>query len=111
MEKQCLEKFAIYRLFEIMKKAKIYIPTKTAMQSGRGKAKKWVLRFESRHGVTNPLMGWESNDDTMSEVVLEFSTKDKAIEYAKNNNIHYELVEPKKSDFIIKSYADNFLKD
>ena len=94
-----------------MKKAKIYIPSKTATQSGRGKTKNWVLKFESRHGRTNPLMGWESNDDTMGEVVLEFSTKDKAVQYAKNNNIIYELIEPKKSDFIIKSYADNFLKD
>jgi|TARA_A100001037_G_C14916323_1_gene529611 hypothetical protein len=94
-----------------MKKAKIYIPTKTAMQSGRGKTKKWVLKFETRHEVTNPLMGWESSDDTMGEVVLEFSSKARAIEYAKNNNIYYDLVEPKKSDFIIKSYADNFLKD
>ena len=94
-----------------MKKAKIYIPAKTAMHSGRGKTKKWVLKFVTRHDVTNPLMGWESSDDTMGEVILEFSTKDKAVEYAKNNNIHYELVEPKKSDFIIKSYADNFLKD
>ena len=94
-----------------MKKAKIYIPSKTATQSGRGKTKKWVLKFETRHGVTNSLMGWESSDDTMSEVILEFSTKEKAEEYAKNNNIRYELVEPKKSDFIIKSYADNFLKD
>ena len=94
-----------------MKKAKIYIPTKTAMQSGRGKTKKWVLKFETRHEVTNPLMGWESSDDTIGEVVLEFSSKARAIEYAKNNNIYYDLVEPKKSDFIIKSYADNFLKD
>ena len=94
-----------------MKKAKIYIPTKTAMQSGRGKTKKWVLKFETRHEVTNPLMGWESSDDTMGEVVLEFSSKARAIEYAKKNNIYYDLVEPKKSDFIIKSYADNFLKD
>ena len=94
-----------------MKKAKIYIPSKTAMQSGRGKTKKWILKFESKHDVTNPLMGWESNDDTMGEVFLEFSTKEKAIEYAKNNNILFEVIEPKKSDFIIKSYADNFLKD
>ena len=94
-----------------MKKAKIYIPTKTAMQSGKGKTKKWVLKFETRHEVTNPLMGWESSDDTMGEVVLEFTSKARAIEYAKNNNIYYDLVEPKKSDFIIKSYADNFLKD
>ena len=94
-----------------MKRAKIYIPTKTAMQSGKGKTKKWILKFETKHGVINPLMGWESNDDTMSEVVLKFSTKDKAIKYAKNNNIRYEVVEPKKSDIIIKTYADNFLKD
>ncbi len=94
-----------------MKKAKIYIPSKTATQSGKGKIKKWVLKFETRYGSTNPLMGWESSDDTMNEVVLEFSSKNSAIEYAKKNNIYYELIEPKKSDFIIKSYADNFLKD
>tara|TARA_B100001029_G_C15001287_1_gene418231 strand:- start:770 stop:1054 length:285 start_codon:yes stop_codon:yes gene_type:complete len=94
-----------------MKKAKIYIPSKTAMQSGRGKTKKWILKFESKHDVTNPLMGWESNDDTMGEITLEFSTKDQAIDYAKNNKIMYEVIEPKKSNYIIKSYADNFLKD
>ena len=94
-----------------MKKARIYIPTKTAMQSGRGKLKKWTLKFETRHDVTNPLMGWESSNDTLGEVVLEFSTKSKAIKYAEENNIQYEVIEPKKSNFIIKSYSDNFLKD
>jgi|TARA_B100000214_G_C23705006_1_gene507037 hypothetical protein len=94
-----------------MKKAKIFIPSKTAMQSGRGKTKKWILKFDSKDTVTNPLMGWESIDDTMGEVTLEFSTKNKAVEYAKKNNIKYEVIEPKKSDFIIKSYSDNFLKD
>ena len=111
MEKLVSEKFVIFHLFKIMKKAKIYIPSKTAMQSGRGKTKKWLLKFETKDSVTGPLMGWESTDDTMGEVILEFSTKDKAIEYAKNNNIQYEVLKPKKSDFIIKSYADNFLKD
>ena len=94
-----------------MRKAKIYKPSKTATQSGKGKTRNWILKYESRYGVTNPLMGWETSDDTMGEVILEFTTKDKAIEYAKNNKIQYELVEPKISDFIIKSYADNFLKD
>ena len=41
--------------------------------------------------ITNPLMGWESSDDTIGEVVLEFATKDKAIEYAKNNNCNMKL--------------------
>ena len=94
-----------------MKKAKIYIPSKTAMQSGRGKTKKWVLSFETKNTKTNPLMGWESGEDTLSEVILTFSSKEKAINYAKKNNIYYQVIEPKKSNFIIKSYADNFLKE
>ena len=55
-----------------MKRAKIFIPSKTAMQSGRGKTKKWVLAFESKNTKTNPLMGWESGEDTLGEVTLKF---------------------------------------
>ena len=94
-----------------MKKAKIYIPSKTATQSGLGKEDKWILEFDSIDTTTNPLMGWESSNDTMGEVKLEFSTKDKAIEYAKNNNISYKVIEPNKRKFIIKSYAENFTKN
>jgi|TARA_B110000495_G_scaffold145142_1_gene128059 hypothetical protein len=94
-----------------MKKAKIYIPAKTAMQSGRGKLKKWVLEFVTKDTATNPLMGWESSTDTLDEVILKFPTKEKAIEYAKMNDISYTLIEPNKKKFIMKSYADNFLKN
>ena len=94
-----------------MKKAKIYIPSKTAMQSGRGQSKKWVLEFYTKDTSTNPLMGWESSEDTMEEVKLEFKTKDNAIVYAKQNNIDFNVIEPKKRKFVIKSYSDNFLKD
>ncbi len=93
-----------------MKKAKIYIPAKTAMQSGRGKLKNWVLEFVTKDPSINPLMGWETSNDTLEEVVLKFPTKEKAIEYAKKNNISYNVVEPNKKKFVIKSYADNFLK-
>ena len=94
-----------------MKKAKIYIPTKTAMQSGRGKLKNWVLEFQTKDPSINPLMGWETSTDTLEEVVLKFPSKEKAIEYAERNNILYNVIEPKKKKFVIKSYADNFLKD
>ena len=93
-----------------MKKAKIYIPSKTAMQSGRGKLKKWVLEFEIKDPSVNPLMGWETSSDTLSELNLEFSTKDLAIEYAKKNKIDFEIIEPQKRKTVKKSYADNFLK-
>ena len=94
-----------------MKKAKIYIPAKTAMQSGRGKLKKWVLEFVTKDTATNPLMGWESSTDTLDEVILKFPTKEKAIEYAEANNISYRVIEPNKKEYVIKSYADNFLKN
>ena len=94
-----------------MKKAKIYIPAKTAMQSGRGKLKKWVLEFDTKDSSINPLMGWEASTDTLGEVLLKFPTKEKAIEYAEKNNISYSVIEPKKKKFVIKSYADNFLKN
>ena len=94
-----------------MKKAKIYIPTKTAMQSGKGKQKHWILEFETKDTRINPLMGWESSTDTLGEVILKFPTKENAIEYAKKNSIIYKVIEPKKSAFTIKSYADNFLKN
>ena len=93
-----------------MKKAKIYIPTKTAMQSGRIKSKKWILEFETEENAVYPLMGWEASSDTMSEVKLEFPTKEQAIEYARKNNIDFTLINQKKRKLIKKSYSDNFLK-
>ncbi len=94
-----------------MKKAKIYKPTKTAMQSGKRSTKKWLLEFDTLNLGVNQLMGWISSIDTMSEVKLKFSTKDEAINYAKKNNIDYNVIEPQKRKIIKKSYADNFLKN
>ena len=93
-----------------MKKAKIYIPNKSPMQSGLGKTDKWILEYETNDPTSNPLMGWESSSDTLTELKLEFSSKDLAINYAKKKKIDYEIVEPKKRKIIKKSYADNFLK-
>ena len=93
-----------------MKKAKIYKPAKTAMQSGRGKLDKWLLEFKTKDTGINPLMGWESSTDTMSEVKLEFSTKELAIEYANRNKIEYTLIDVNKRKTVKKSYADNFTK-
>jgi hypothetical protein len=93
-----------------MTKAKIYIPTKNSMQSGFGKADKWVVKFETGIVGINPLMGWETSSNTLTELNLEFSTKKLAIEYAKKNKIDFEIIEPQKRKTVKKSYADNFLK-
>ena len=93
-----------------MKKAIIYIPNKNPMQSGLAKNSKWILEFKTKDPTKNPLMGWESSSDTYTELKLEFSSKELAINYAKKKKIIYEVIEQKKRKIIKKSYADNFLK-
>ena len=80
------------------------------MQSGLKKFDKWVIEYITSDTGVNPLMGWESSDDTYSELNLEFSTKELAIEYANKNKIEYEIIEPRKRKIIKKSYSDNFTK-
>jgi len=93
-----------------MKKAKIYKPSKSVLQSGNKKFDKWVIEFITDRPGINPLMGWESSTDTYSELKLEFKNKDLAIEYAKKNKIDFELIDAKKRKITKKSYADNFTK-
>ena len=93
-----------------MNKAIIYIPNKNPMQSGLSKNNKWILEFKTKDPTKNPLMGWESSSDTLTELKLEFSSKELAINYAKKKKIDFDLIEPKKRKTVIKSYADNFLK-
>ena len=92
-----------------MSKAIIYIPNKNQMQSGIAK-NKWILEFITKNPTKNPLMGWESSSDTYTELKLEFSSKELAINYAKKKKIDFELIEPRKRKTVKKSYADNFLK-
>ena len=80
------------------------------MQSGFGKDGKWILEFKTKDPTKNPLMGWESSSDTLTELKLEFSSKELAINYAKKKKIDFSLIEPKKRKTVKKSYADNFLK-
>ena len=80
------------------------------MQSGPGKINKWLLEFKTKNTTINPLMGWESSTETLSELRLEFSTKELAVEYAKKNKIDFELIEPQKRKIVKKSYEDNFTK-
>jgi hypothetical protein len=80
------------------------------MQSGSRNSKKWRIEFDSKDKDINPLMGWETSKDTMSEVKLDFETKDQAIKFANKNNLDYYLIEPQKRRLVKKSYTDNFLK-
>ena len=93
-----------------MKKAIIYIPNKNPMQSGLAKNDKWILEFKTKDPTKNPLMGWEGSSDTLSELRLQFTSKEMAINYAIKKKINFQVLEPKKRKLTKKSYADNFLK-
>src|SRR5262245_44700881 len=75
--------------------AKIYRPARTAMQSGTGKTRMWLLEFEPETPRSvEPLMGWTSTVETRQQVKLWFETKEEAIAYAGRNGIAYRLQEP-----------------
>ena len=90
-------------------KAKIFKPAKTAMQSGRSKFNKWVLKFsDKKNQLKDTMMGWNGGGSTISQIELKFSSKEEAVSYAKKNSIDYEILETSERKVINKSYADNF---
>ncbi|AIL65339.1 hypothetical protein NOVO_04810 [Rickettsiales bacterium Ac37b] len=94
--------------------ARIYKPTKTAMQSGTENTKNWVLEFEydKSKGIryVESIMGWISGSDMQQEICLCFGNQEEAIRFATNNNIQYTLIEPQLKKVKPKAYADNFMK-
>ena len=89
--------------------ASIYQPTKTTMQSGVHNCKNWILEFtHDGSRKIEPIMGWVSSEDMLQEVKLKFPNKDAAINFAKKNNLSYEVIEPQHKKFSKRSYADNF---
>ena len=93
-------------------RARIYMPAKTAMQSGKARTKAWLLEYEPAvpRGI-DPLMGWTSSADMLSQVQLEFDNKDDAVAYAEKNGIPFDLFEPHRPTPKPKAYADNFRFD
>jgi hypothetical protein len=92
--------------------ARIYRPSKTAMQSGRRQSRLWVLEYApASRRDPDPLMGWASAQDTLNEVRLRFATLDEAVAFAKRNGLEYTVIEPHVRTPKAKSYADNFRYD
>jgi hypothetical protein len=89
--------------------ARIFRPSKTAMQSGKAQSKKWLLEFQAS-SATRPdaLMGWTSSMDTNGQVRLSFDSKEEAIAFARSHSIPhqvFEAAEPKRQP---RAYSDNF---
>jgi hypothetical protein len=95
-----------------MASARLYRPTKNAMQSGRANTKLWVLEYEqATRREPDPLMGWSSARDTLNQVKMKFETFEEAKQFAEKNGFDYVVVEPQERSFKPKNYADNFRYD
>ena len=89
--------------------ARIYRPTKTAMQSGKAKTKDWVLDYDPEVPRTvEPLMGWTSSRDMRQQLKLRFATQEEAIAYCEREGIAYRVLPDKEPARRTISYSDNF---
>ena len=89
--------------------ARIFRPSKNAMQSGRAKSNDWCLEFESDAvRSADPLMGWTSSADTQGQVKLTFESREEAIAYAQKYQLAFQVTDTKDAKRIPRAYADNF---
>lgn len=90
------------------RRVKISLFTKNAMQSGTDNTHKWVMEFDTRERWENPLMGWSSTGDPLSNMQIQFETKEAAIDFCDKNGWEW-FVEPEKpKPTRVKNYGVNF---
>lgn len=95
-------------------RARIYQPSRNAMQSGTARTRRWALDFapaEARE--LDPLMGWTGSGDTQAQVRLRFESREAAEDYARAHGIDYVLAEPHRRSPNIRprGYGENFATD
>ncbi len=89
--------------------ARIYRPSKSALQSGLRNTRGWLLEFDPEDRlVVDPLMGWTSSTDTRRQIRLRFPSREEAVRYAEKHGLPYEVLPEHVLRHHIRSYADNF---
>ncbi|NJR13143.1 MAG: ETC complex I subunit [Phyllobacteriaceae bacterium] len=89
--------------------ARIYSPARTSMQSGKGKTGNWVLEYVPlKPKSIDPLMGYTSSSDVLSQVRLTFDSMEAAVAFADRKGIAYHVEQPKAPTVKRVSYSDNF---
>ncbi|HUY68116.1 MAG TPA: ETC complex I subunit [Alphaproteobacteria bacterium] len=92
-------------------RVRIYKPAKTAAQSGRALTHEWLAEPEAFTArPPEPLMGWVSAGDTMSEMRqrLRFRTIEEAVAFARKQGWDYAIEEPAARRVRPRNYLDNF---
>nr|CAG4646574.1 EOG090X0DNW [Macrothrix elegans] len=87
---------------------RIWKPVKHAMQSGTNNTHKWKLEFDARERWENPLMGWASSGDPLSNIQLSFSSKEDAVAYCQKHGWEFTVADVVAKQAKPKSYGANF---
>jgi len=90
------------------RRVRIFKPAKNAMQSGTSNTKRWKMEFETRERWENPLMGWSSSGDPLSNINLDFINKEDAVAFCEKNGWPWFVEEPIEKVQRAKSYGANF---
>ncbi|XP_055379660.1 NADH dehydrogenase [ubiquinone] iron-sulfur protein 4, mitochondrial [Condylostylus longicornis] len=91
------------------RRVRISMPPKNAMQSGTHNIQCWKIEFDNRERWENPLMGWASSGDPLSNMEVRFNSADEAAEYCEKNGWRWYIEgdeKPKKER--VKNYGVNF---
>ncbi len=91
--------------------ARIYRPSRSAMTSGQGNSRSWVLEFAPEEAKRiDPLMGWTGSGDMRGQVRLSFDNQEGAVEYAERNGLAYvvEASHKRRPNIRPQGYGGNF---
>ncbi|XP_055605966.1 NADH dehydrogenase [ubiquinone] iron-sulfur protein 4, mitochondrial [Uranotaenia lowii] len=91
------------------RRVRIFMPAKNAMQSGTDNIQHWTIEFDNRERWENPLMGWCSTGDPLSNMRVDFGSADEAISHCERNGWRWFVDKqeaPKKPR--VKNYGINF---
>lgn len=79
------------------------------MQSGTNNIHHWEMEFDTRQRWENPLMGWTSSGDPLSNLKVQFRSPEEAIELCERNGWNWYIDEPKiVKEVKPKNYGVNF---
>ncbi|CAH8632310.1 unnamed protein product [Heterobilharzia americana] len=84
------------------------ITAKPATQSGNHGTRLWRIEFDNRERWENPLMGWASSGDPLSNTVVEFETAEAAEEFCRRQGWPCYIERPNILKMNVKSYGSNF---
>lgn len=95
-------------------RARLFQPAKTAMQSGPGRGKAWLLEVLPAKGrALDPLMGWTGAGDTAAQVRLRFASAEEARAYAaqKGWEVEEQPAQARRPNIRPRGYAENFVPE